>query len=172
MLSTLKNYIADMGVTDSFYQQIVNTEPSRMAIYQDDEFTALLPYEDPVFAEIMVSHQARIYGVTTSEMRRRNKDTKNCDATNLDRYVVCLQTINWGLSERVYLERDAKLKRECWFDEKHRFSEAEKATIDKTPQKQRSVLPLYIQMETCERNVMLGRSVPAQTSWFGWLLGR
>jgi hypothetical protein len=34
MLSMLKTYVNEMGITDNFYQQMVNTEPSRMAMYQ------------------------------------------------------------------------------------------------------------------------------------------
>ena len=33
MLSEVKQYIAEMGITDNFYQQMMNTEPSQMAIY-------------------------------------------------------------------------------------------------------------------------------------------
>jgi hypothetical protein len=33
LLSKVKNYVTEMGITDSFYQQMVNTEPSKMLIY-------------------------------------------------------------------------------------------------------------------------------------------
>lgn len=40
------------------------------------------------------------------------------------------------------------------------------------PKRQTGQIFLTIRMETCERNVMLGRSVLAQTGWFGWLFRR
>ena len=49
MLSMLKTYINEMGITDNFYQQMVNTEPSRMAIYYWDDYANLVPEIDPVF---------------------------------------------------------------------------------------------------------------------------
>jgi hypothetical protein len=41
MLSMLKSYANEMGITDNFYQQMVNTEPSRMAMYYWDDYTKL-----------------------------------------------------------------------------------------------------------------------------------
>jgi hypothetical protein len=35
MLSQVRQYIVEMGITDNFYQQLVNTEPSQMAVYGD-----------------------------------------------------------------------------------------------------------------------------------------
>jgi hypothetical protein len=176
LLSTLKSYIADMGVTDNFYQQMVNTEPSHMVIYQYDDFTTLFPLEDPLYAEIEISRDARAHGVTTSEMRQRNKDAdENCkppreNSPETDegfrQYGVCIRAMEWGLSERAYLERESKSTREC------QFSGPEQAAIAQTPKKLRSDLPVYMRQETCVRNIMLGRSVPAQRSWFGWLFGR
>lgn len=172
MLSTLKNYIAEMGITDSFYEQMVNTEPSQMVIYDGIDSTALVPEQDPVYAEIAVASEARRLGVTTIEMRRRNKEAEeNCRNRDVNGFV-CSDAIKWGLSEQVYVERNAKSKRECWSDNKHRFSEAEQTTIDKTPQKLVADLPLWIRWETCVRNIMLGRSAPEQRGWFSRLFGR
>src|SRR5262249_29736885 len=146
---------------------------------QYDDFTALFPQEDPLYAEIEISRQARAHGITTSEMRQRNKDPhENCkpprgkwDASpgmdeGLRQYGVCVLAMEWGLSERAYLERESKSTREC------QFSGPEQAAIAQTPKKLRSDLPVYMRQETCVRNIMLGRSVPAQRSWFGWLFGR
>jgi hypothetical protein len=173
MLSTLKNYVAEMGITDRFYEQMVNTEPSQMVVYKGVDVAALVPEQDPVYAEIVVASEARANGVTTSEMRRRDKAAEeNCRNRDVDSYMVCWSALRWGLSEQDYVVRNAKSKRECWSDDKHRFGEAEQTTIDKTPQKLKTELPFWIRRETCVRNVMLGRSVPAQSSWFSWLFGR
>ena len=78
MLSTIKSYTTEMGITDGFYQQMVNTEPSKMVIYKDDEFQKLIPAHDPVFDEVIIAIGARKYGITTSQMRQRDKDAERC----------------------------------------------------------------------------------------------
>ena len=79
MLSMLKNYVNEMGITDNFYQQMVNTEPSRMMMYYSDNYTGLVPEIDAVYAEVEIARDARRYGITTSEMRQREQDEKSCE---------------------------------------------------------------------------------------------
>lgn len=178
MLSTLKNYINEMGVTDNFYQQMVNTEPSQVVIYDSDEYTALVPETDPTFSEILIARNARYFGTTTSEMRQRLQDAEGCgspksfDIADLGEWAACQDAIKWGVGGRVYLERMARSKKECWFNDKQRFSPEAQATIDKTPQKLMWDLPLYVRLETCVRSVMLGQDTPAKTGWFGWIFGQ
>jgi hypothetical protein len=43
VLSQVKQYVDEMGITDNFYQQMVNTKPSQMAIYREDNYTELVP---------------------------------------------------------------------------------------------------------------------------------
>ena len=76
MLSMLKSYVNEMGITDNFYQQMVNTEPSRMTMYYWDDYTKLVPENDPVYAEVEIARDARKYGITTSEMRQREQMQK------------------------------------------------------------------------------------------------
>ena len=101
MLSEVKQYIAEMGITDNFYQQMMNTEPSQMAIYGPvhpttsdgaalptsdakalglrwDSYRKLVPEYDPVYQEVEISYDARFHGVTTSEMRQRQNDAEQC----------------------------------------------------------------------------------------------
>jgi hypothetical protein len=72
MLSMVKSYIAEMGITDTFYQQMVNTEPSRMVIYRGNQFKRIIPEQDPIYEETPIAWEARTYGATTMEMRNRN----------------------------------------------------------------------------------------------------
>ena len=37
MLQQLKSYVQQMGLTDNFYQEMVNTDPSNMALYRGDQ---------------------------------------------------------------------------------------------------------------------------------------
>lgn len=166
MLSMVKSYVAEMGITDNFYQQMVNTEPSKVAIYQFEDFTKLIPQIDPTYAEIQVAYDARKYGVTTSEMRRRYADAESCDPgwgtvvfipdldmiklPNNSEWANCKEARRWGLSQRVYIDRAAKLKQcELNADEKSNFIE--------TPRKLKRDSPLLIRFETCVRNIMLSR---------------
>jgi hypothetical protein len=157
MLSMVKSYVAEMGITDNFYQQMVNTEPSKIMIYKGGDIERLVPVEDAVYAEIKIAQQARRYGITTSEMRQRNADAKGC-GTNYDaRGVNCLFARLWALSEPVYIERRERARKECEFKENQSYSDEERATYDKTPHKLREALAFVIREETCTRNIMLGR---------------
>ena len=170
MLSQVKQYIAEMGITDNFYQQMVNTEPSQMVVYGEpntelaalnrdldirtifNNWTRLVPRDDPVYQEIGTSYAARKYGVTTSEMRKRESDAEACSKIpkGVD-WFTCQEAIRWGLSERVYLERDKQAQALCWHDEDAKFLQ----TILK---KERRDHPVWIKRETCTRNVMLDHS--------------
>lgn len=50
MLSRIKQYISEMGITDNFYEQMINTDPTKMVIYRGD-YTNLVPKEDPEYEE-------------------------------------------------------------------------------------------------------------------------
>jgi hypothetical protein len=60
MLSAIKQYITEMGITDNFYEQMVNTEPSQMAIYDSDNYKKLVPEYDPVYQEIDIANAGAI----------------------------------------------------------------------------------------------------------------
>jgi hypothetical protein len=163
MLSQVKQYVAEMGITDNFYQQMVNTEPSQMVVYHamdrtESESAAtgfpaqvsyqkLIPEEDPVYQEVHTSYDARAFGVTTSEMRQRETDREGCERKHA-RYGC--QAILWGLSERVFDERVKKVQM-CWIDDDRKVLQA-------MPKKERRDHPLWIKRETCIRNIMLGGS--------------
>jgi hypothetical protein len=163
MLSMVKSYIAEMGITENFYQQMVNTEPSKIVIYNENNYQNIVPAYDPVFAEIEVAREARKYGVTTSEMRQRQAEAKEApckfsDAQDLsERRPDCAYSAYWGLSERIYHERDAKAKKGCWFSSEREYSNEEVAILNQTTRKLRDNLPFVMRMEVCVRNVMLGR---------------
>ena len=66
------------------------------------------------------------------------------------RYLTCGEAIRWGLSERAYVERQAKVAAAC------KVNDEEAAKVNKTPRKLRWDLPFVIRLETCQRNIMLG----------------
>jgi hypothetical protein len=170
MLSQVRQYIAEMGITENFYQQMVNTEPSQMVVYGIpntdsmeirrevgirtivNDWRMLVPEYDPVYQEITTSYDARSYGVTTLEMRKRESDAEGCSTRKDTKdYLTCREAIRWGLSERVYVERDKEARAVCRRDEDLKF-------LRTIPAKERLDHPVFIKRETCIRNVMLGRS--------------
>jgi hypothetical protein len=63
MLQKIKEYVQSMGVTDLFYQEMVNTEPANIRLYRGDEIQKLVPTHDPSHEEIETAYDARKYGV-------------------------------------------------------------------------------------------------------------
>jgi len=149
MLAEIKQYIVDMGITDNFYEQMVNTEPSRMTIYNSDDYVKLVPENDPVYQEIEIAYEARHYGASTSEMRVRVRDSEACFQTRRSSadYVVCSNAALWGLNEQTYRERYERA-RTC------RRSDDFNVLLA-MPKSERRDHPLWIKWETCERNIML-----------------
>jgi hypothetical protein len=134
----------------------VNTQPSNMAIYNGKDVERVVPNVDPAYEEIEISYQARTYGVTTSEMRQRQQDWKSCLKAVPYNYN-CIGSTVWGLSERVYVEREKKVKMDCWPQENKVEGDKDVETLFAIPRKARRDHPITIRRETCERNIMLGR---------------
>jgi len=157
MLTTLKNYVAEMGVTDNFYQSMINTEPSAIMIYRAATIDKLVSATDPTYDEIGTANGARQHGITTGEYRRRSAEAfSGCfdakgDLKKQKTFLACYEASMWGLSESVYREREAKKVTSC------RFSVEQQAILEKTPIEQRNTLPFVEQIYECQRNIMLGR---------------
>ena len=149
MLQLVKQYVAEMGITDNFYYQMVNTEPSKMAIYRTDDYANLVPATDPVFQEIQIAYDARRYGVTALEMRQREQDAETCFRRPSSEILTCQWAINWGLSERVYRERSAKTTACELGDEDSRVLLA-------LLRGQHHDHPLVLKHEACVRKIMAG----------------
>jgi hypothetical protein len=58
MLQKIKEYVREMGVSDSFYDAMVNTEVEDVQLY-GEEIHKLVPKSDPTQDEIFISHLAR-----------------------------------------------------------------------------------------------------------------
>ena len=63
MMAAVKKYVASMGISDRFYELMMNTDPSKMRRYKGDKIESLVPRLDPVYEEIRTARQARAYGV-------------------------------------------------------------------------------------------------------------
>jgi ATP-dependent protease ClpP protease subunit len=106
-------------------------------------------------AQLMLS-QVRQYiaemGMTTHEMRKREAGTEACSKRTAGTdWHPCGEAIRWGLTERVYLERDKQAQTVCQPDGGFEF-------LLKIPAKGRRDHPVWIKRETCIRNIMLGHS--------------
>jgi hypothetical protein len=153
MLQMIKDYVQSMGVTDLFYQEMVNTEPSNIRLYPNEGIKKLVPENDPTYEEIQISYDARYYGINTAEMRQRRTDAEKCSRLlpdDSERWRRCSEAILWRLSERVYEERETKMTQLCKLSDEDakKLREAGKDFRD---------LPAGIKREACVRNIMLGR---------------
>ena len=162
MLSMIKSYISEMGVTDNFYQLMVNTDPSAITTYTGWTIEKLVPSSDPTYDEILAASLAGMYGITTAEYRRRSGEaTSTCFNAKGDpakqKTIYCHEAMMWGLSESVYRDREAKWVKSCRVSPTQAFSAEQQAILDKTPIKQRNTLPFVEQLNECKRNIMLGR---------------
>jgi len=113
MLATVKRYVAEMGITDGFYEVMVNTLPAQMKLFSGSAIEALVPVDDPIQDEIDIAISAQHYGLNTAEMRRREADVvarcpdRNAFVSN------CAEAIRWGVSRRDYDERFGGAVRAC-----------------------------------------------------------
>jgi hypothetical protein len=150
MLSMVKSYISEMGITDAFYQRMVNTEPSRMVIYSGDQYKRIVPENDAVYEETEIAWEARRHGLTTMELRNRNQGAESsCKGVHdVGLQIDCEEAIRWGLSNALYRERKEKAG-SC------NLTSEERASLRLTPRRQLSENPLIIRREDCVRNIML-----------------
>jgi hypothetical protein len=114
MRSDVKKYVQEMGITDNFFERMFNTDPSEIEIYRGVEKTKkIIPARDPVWDEIDTSENARRYGLTTSEYRKRNSlAIRTCSAlviNNLKGLIECMESNLWGISSEDYRSRSGTM---------------------------------------------------------------
>ena len=150
MLALLREYVAEMGIAENFYDQMVNTEHTKTAIYRTDNYANLVPEMDPGFQEAQAAYGARRYGMTLAQMRERERDAEVCLTRAVKEIVGCQEAIKWGLSEQVYRERSTKIQAcELGYDDRR--------TVQALPPGQRRDHPLVRRHEACQQKIMLGR---------------
>ena len=146
MQKMVQGYIAEMGVSPTFYDIMMRTDPSQMRTIEGQRIAELVPGRDPVWDEIKVSYDARYLGVSTAEVRRRSAEQEKCvarkDWPNSD----CFEATWWGLSEGVYKRRRIK-PIDCFVREEVR-------ELYRLPALDRRDHEFTIRSETCERQKM------------------
>jgi hypothetical protein len=73
MLKAVRDYVGEMGVTDSFYESMVNTPPEQAKTYWGEAIDQLVPQIDPTHDEINTAYEARKYGTDPATMRSRQQ---------------------------------------------------------------------------------------------------
>ena len=142
MQKMVQGYIAEMGVSPTFYDIMMRTDPSQMRTIEGQRIAELVPDRDPVWDEIEVSYEARYLGVSTAEVRRRRAEQENCVASK-DPYD-CFEAARWGLSEGVYKRRAIN---NC-----HNL--VDRRELQRLPALDRRDHELTIRFETCVRQKM------------------
>ena len=155
MLQRIKDYVREMGVSNSFYEAMVNTEVSDIRFYHGNEIKKLVPETDPAYDEIENGYEARKYGVSAAEMRLRKTVVKQrCQPLFSDtpgalgRVMDCEQAIYWGLDDVTYKRVAKDGFSQCT------PSEEDLKIYRATDIKKRRDLPFYIKQETCIRDAM------------------
>lgn len=159
MLQKIKDYVREMGVSEAFYDAMVNTEVSDIRLYRGDEIKKLVPETDPTYDEIDNAYDARKYGVSAEEIRRRKSIAKQkCKPLFSDNpgalglVMDCELAIYWGLDTASYQRAAKNGFPEC------SLSEDELKIYNATSIRKRRDLPSYIKLETCIRDGMNKRS--------------
>lgn len=149
MLASLRKYVAEMGVGENFYQEMANTEPSRMKRYDAVGIGLLVPIVDPTYEELMTSIMASFRGLTTAEYRRRYTEGQRLCANRIE--LDCADAIMWGLSESIYRQRIQIADDSC------KISDQDNRILESVSQKERPSHPALVAYHSCRRSIMLGR---------------
>jgi hypothetical protein len=152
MLQKVKDYVREMGISDAFYDAMVNTEVSDVRLYHGREITKLVPETDPIHDEIKTSRAAQMYGISAAEFRRRDSlIIEQCEPSNdskesRHRSSNCIAATYWGIDPATYerLHIGETLSRSC-----PPFTADELNILRATDIRKRYDLPLVIEKETC-----------------------
>jgi hypothetical protein len=159
MRSAVKEYVQEMGVTDSFFERMFNTDPSEIDILEDSE--KIVPHTDPTYDEVQASGWARHYGITTSEYRKRLSLQESCgtpisaaERGRPEQYRDCREATMWGLPTATYRSRSVKAEANC------NWSDSEKQLLDAIPTRDRISHPIFRRRDTCWVATMLALPPP------------
>lgn len=148
-----KDYVIEMGIGGDFVQKMMNTDLSKMTIYNGKGSLALIPKYDPKYEDARMSRLTREYGITASEVRAREQDAESCRGMrDKARMAVCSNAKLWGLSEDDYQRRNKKAARAC------ALSPGERKTLSALPVTERRDHALVIRGETCARDILKPRN--------------
>lgn len=161
MLSHVSGYIAEMQVTPDFTNIMLNTPPAGMRVFPGDTIKSLVPEQDMFYDELSTAKQARVYGLTTEEYRRRDAEgdercfdhLSSTDETIWET-IACKKAILWGLSVSVFKQRQVTVDERC--DQWENVTEEEWRAW-KAAGHHGDEHPVFLDWQKCSISVMQGR---------------
>lgn len=112
----IKSYLNEMNIPISLYDLMNSIPPEEMKILTESERKLyLLEGEDPIYNEKMVAMLAKLYGLTSSEYRRRDTESNvSCSRhSNLTKRIICRSAILYGVSMQKYSKYEASARLFC-----------------------------------------------------------
>ena len=119
----IKEYFANMDVSDSIIDEMMSIEPSKIKILSEDELTKFrLSVMDADHEEKMIAEEAQRYNLTSSVYRQRNAITeKKCgysfkaiQENKFPEFFKCQNMVMLNISESEYFNREARAKSTCF----------------------------------------------------------
>jgi len=153
MLSAIRAYVWEMGVTDEFANIMMNTDPENVHTYDSNTIQELVPEQDPLYNEARVAHDARRFDLTTQEYRQRAKESLSCGTYVIPGLDDCSSAILWGLSVQTFQDRNKKIQAAC-ISESREYSKFASSHV--IGAKGNWDNPIVMNFENCERKVMRG----------------
>jgi hypothetical protein len=148
MQAAVRKYVEEMGITDSFFERMYNTDPSNIEILRGDQSQKIVPLRDPVYDETITANGAQWYGLTTSEYRKRVlMASSSCPVVEW----LCRESMMWGISPEDYLSRLGNVQASCG------YSESELQLISATRLRDLDSLPFVAKHIACGVNIMSGK---------------
>ncbi len=116
MISRMKEYAAEMDLSDRLIDDMMSIPPERVKILSLDELENYrLSGTDASFDEKRTNDQAQFYGITSAEFRKRDMEAeKRCGRVRADqRWTQCRQAVIWNISEAEYARKQNLVSARC-----------------------------------------------------------
>jgi hypothetical protein len=154
MLSAIRFYVTEMGISDEFSNIMMNTDPENVRIFEGSDILQIVPKQDPLYNEAVVAHDARGYGLTTQEYRRRATASLSCGPYTIPGLDDCSRAMLWGLSAQDYQDRNKQTQGVCQRESAEYWKLVSSGIVGTKGSWNN---PIVLTFESCIRKVMLGR---------------
>lgn len=150
MMRNLRDYVAEMNITQEFADIMQNTPPSDVRIFRGTEIQRLVPDRDFVDEEMEAARNAGAFRLSVEEYRKRDRIAElECFETKYvspEAYYECRTPIVLGITKLEFEARQARMFEECYQEGLAWLSHS------KDPQH-----PATQAFNECTRDVMAGR---------------
>jgi len=118
-MTEIKSYLVEMRVSPALLDLMEGTPPEKLRYLSTRELEDVgLSAPDPVWDEQQVAKRATWYGLTSSELRRRQAkadstcpDPRSADLSKIQAQIDCIEATLWSLPLDVYMQRKATFMR-------------------------------------------------------------